>query len=410
MPNNNLPTIAQLQDPAWLKSQSQRVQSQVFRATEGRHRAKNDVVKLNSNYVQRRAADKRWRETHPDLYLQQQQQPPAATTTTGGNTTSNGGGGQGQNVRFDQRISKFDRARGTSAGGVTQSGTPLSDQRDATAEARDSAATTTPRPSTGGSVIGTTSSMGAANTRSPFNTPATPPAWLTPAPSQPWLPNANTNRNTGNGGGNTPRLPSGLPNGVPNWALPAAPRIPSGLPTNQIPSGIPAPSIPVVQGPRLPRQPNTGGAIGVPGGLSQSQQQANMPRLQAMGLSYPANVMQGGSYVPSYNGGPGGTYTDPNGRRYYVTGSGQFMYMGDPSQAVVGQPAISQAAQNLRYMATYSPMGVLPSTPSTFGSYYGGGFGGGYGGGGGGGYTSYDPYNSNPSWYNNMDLTAWNIQ
>ena len=136
-----------------------------------------------------------------------------------------------------------------------------------------------------------------------------------------------------------------------------------------------------------------------------------MPRLQAMALSYPANVMQGGSYVPSYNGGPGGTYTDPNGRRYYVTGSGQFMYMGDPAQAVVGQPAISQAAQNLRYMATYSPMGVLPSSaPSTFGSYYGGGFGGGYGGGGGGGYTSYDPYNSNPSWYNNMDLTAWNIQ
>ena len=137
-----------------------------------------------------------------------------------------------------------------------------------------------------------------------------------------------------------------------------------------------------------------------------------MPRLQAMGLNYPANVMQGGSYVPSYNGGPGGTYTDPNGRRYYVTSSGQFMYMGDPSQAVVGQPAISQAAQNLRYMATYSPTEVLPSSaPSTFGSYYGGGFGGRYGGGGGGGggYTSYDPYNSNPSWYNSLDLTAWNI-
>ena len=137
-----------------------------------------------------------------------------------------------------------------------------------------------------------------------------------------------------------------------------------------------------------------------------------MPRLQAMGLNYPPNVMQGGSYVPSYNGGPGGTYTDPNGRRYYVTGNGQFMYMGDPSQAVVGQPAISQAAQNLRYMATYSPTEVLPSSaPSTFGSYYGGGFGGRYGGGGGGGggYTSYDPYNSNPSWYNSLELTAWNI-
>ena len=65
MPNNNLPTIAQLQDPAWLKSQSQRVQTAVFHATEGKHRAKNDVVKLNSNYVQRRAADKRWKETHP---------------------------------------------------------------------------------------------------------------------------------------------------------------------------------------------------------------------------------------------------------------------------------------------------------------------------------------------------------
>ena len=388
MAYNNLPTIAQLQDPAWLKSQSQRVQSQVFRATEGRHRAKNDVVKLNSNYVQRRAADKRWRETHPDLYLQQQQQPPAATTTTGGNTTSNGGGGQGQNVRFNQKIDKMDRRAQ-----AQQQTTATSDRRDAIGDARDAGApTTTPRAP------------------SIFNTPAAP-AWLTPTPSQPWLPNANTNTGS-NGGGNTPRLPSGLPNGVPNWALPAAPRIPSGLPTNQIPSGIPAPSIPVVQGPRLPRQPITGGgSIGVPGGLSQSQQQANMPRLQAMGLNYPANVMQGGSYVPSYNGGPGGTYTDPNGRRYYVTGSGQFMYMGDPAQAVVGQPAISQAAQNLRYMATYSPMGVLPSSaPSTFGSYYGGGFGGGYGGGGGGGYTSYDPYNSNPSWYNNMDLTAWNIQ
>lgn len=370
MPNNNLPTISQLQDPAWLKSQSQRVQSAVFRATEGKHRAKNDVVKLNSNYVQRRAADKRWKETHPDLYLQQQQQPPAATTTTGGNTTSNGGGGQGQNVRFDQRISKFDRARGTSAGGVTQSGTPLSDQRDATAEARDSAATPAPRPSTSGSVIGATSSMGAA------------PDWWTRATSR--LNNLGTPSSLG---GNT-MMPynqstaTGSPTVAPNWWTPPAPR-------NSRPAG----------------------AIGVPGGLSQSQQQANMPRLQAMALSYPANVMQGGSYVPSYNGGPGGTYTDPNGRRYYVTGSGQFMYMGDPAQAVVGQPAISQAAQNLRYMATYSPMGVLPSSaPSTFGSYYGGGFGGGYGGGGGGGYTSYDPYNSNPSWYNNMDLTAWNIQ
>ena len=359
---SNLPTIAQLQDPAWVKSQSQRVQSQIFRATEGKHRAKNDVVKLNSNYVQRRAADKRWKETHPDLYLQQQQQPPAATTTTGGNTTSNGGGGQGQNVRFNQKIDKMDRR----AQGQTQTSTATSDRRDATADARDAGAPA-PRPST--SVIGTTSSMGAA------------PEW--------WkrdLAKLNQLGTPTSLGGNTPvsynpTRETGSRTVAPGWWTPPAPQ-------NSRPMG----------------------AIGVPGGLSPSQQQAAMLRLQAMALSYPPEVQRGGSYVRSANGGPGGIYTDPMGKKYYVTGGGQFMYMGDPTQAVVPQQAISRAAANLRALTTFAPMGVLPSQQSNdggFGSYYGGGFGGG--GGGGGGYTSYDPYNGNPAWYNNTDLTAWNI-
>jgi len=398
---NNLPTIAQLQDPAWLQSQSPRVQRAVQVATEGRHRAKNDVVKLNSNYVQKRAADKRWREAHPDAYLQEQQQPPATTTSSNPTPGQSTGGGQGQNVRFNQKIDKMDRrAQGQ------QGTTATSDRRDATADARDAGAPA-PRPST--SVIGTTSSMGAANTRSPFQTP-TAPAWATPAPTQPWMTPTNTNRGN-NSQPSAPRVNS-LPNGVPSWALPAAPRIPSSIPPVTIPSGIPAPSIPVIQGPRLPSQPLTGGgAIGVPGGLSPAQQQAAMPRLQAMALNYPSGVVRGGGFVPSANGGRGGIYTDPNGKKYYVTGDGKFMYMGDPTQAVVPQQAISQAAANLRALTTFAPLGVLPSSqqPSGggFGSYYGGGFGGG---GGGGGYTSYDPYNGNPAWYNNTDLTAWNIQ
>jgi len=386
---SNLPTIAQLQDPAWVKSQSQRVQSQIFRATEGKHRAKNDVVKLNSNYVQRRAADKRWREAHPDAYLQQQpafvQPPPTTGTTTNPTPGQSTGGGQGQNVRFNQKIDKMDRR----AQGQTQTSTATSDRRDATADARDAGAPA-PRPST--SVIGTTSSMGAANARSPFQTP-TAPTWAKPPAAPVWT-NDNTNR--GNNSQSSAPLVNSLPNGVPSWALPAAPRIPSGIPPVTIPSGIPSRNIPA----------------NIPAPASYTPARPAPARTPAI----PAGVTPGGNWGPT--NGAYTVYFDPSGKRYMVTADGRFIPSVVNQRTLAGQPnaygeAYDQAAlarlAYARAMSNYLqplPAGQQQSGGG-FGSYYGGGFGGG---GGGGGYTSYDPYNGNPAWYNNTDLTAWNIQ
>lgn len=380
---NNLPTIAQLQDPAWLQSQSGRVQRAVQVATEGRHRAKNDVVKLNSNYVQKRAADKRWREAHPDAYLQEQQQPPATTTTSNPTPGQSTGGGQGQNVRFNQKIDKMDRrAQGQ------QGTTATSDRRDATADARDAGAPA-PRPST--SVIGTTSSMGAANTRNPFQTP-TAPAWVKTPAAPAWV-NDNTNRNN-NAQPSAPRV-NNLPNGVPSWALPAAPRIPSGIPPATIPSGIPSRNIPA----------------NIPAPASYTPARPAPARTPAI----PAGVTPGGNWGPT--NGAYTVYFDPSGKRYMVTADGRFIPSVVNQRTLTGQPnafgeAYDQAAlARLAYArAMSSYLQPLPAgqqqSGGGFGSYYGGGFGGG---GGGGGYTSYDPYNGNPAWYNNTDLTAWNI-
>ena len=384
---SNLPTIAQLQDPAWVKSQSQRVQSQIFRATEGKHRAKNDVVKLNSNYVQRRAADKRWREAHPDAYLQQQpafvQPPPTTGTTTNPTPGQSTGGGQGQNVRFNQKIDKMDRR----AQGQTQTSTATSDRRDATADARDAGAPA-PRPST--SVIGTTSSMGAAPTRNPFQTP-TAPIWATTPAAPVFTPQTNRNNGQQRQQGNGSSLPA-----APAWVLPAAPRVPSGIPYNEIPSGIPTRTIPA----GIPAQPSYPPA---------RPQPATVP-------SVPSGVLPGGQFGPT--NGAYNVYFDPNGKRYMVTADGRFIPSVVNQRTLAGQPnaygeAYDQAAlarlAYARAMSNYLqplPAGQQQSGGG-FGSYYGGGFGGG---GGGGGYTSYDPYNGNPAWYNNTDLTAWNIQ
>ena len=126
--------------------------------------------------------------------------------------------------------------------------------------------------------------------------------------------------------------------------------------------------------------------------------------------------MPGGGFANNANGGT--VYYSPDGKRYWVSPDGRFIPSQTNQNNLVGGSdigtAYDQAAMaRLAYARTMSGyLQPLASSPSTFGSYYGGGFGGGYGGGGGGGggYTSYDPYNSNPSWYNNMDLTAWNIQ
>ena len=128
----------------------------------------------------------------------------------------------------------------------------------------------------------------------------------------------------------------------------------------------------------------------------------------------PAGVTPGGGFANNADGGT--VYYSPDGKRYWVSPDGRFIPSQTNQNNLVGGSdigtAYDQAAMaRLAYARTMSGyLQPLASTPSTFGSYYGGGFGGGYGGGGGGGYTSYDPYNSNPSWYNSLDLTAWNIQ
>ena len=126
--------------------------------------------------------------------------------------------------------------------------------------------------------------------------------------------------------------------------------------------------------------------------------------------------MPGGGFANNANGGT--VYYSPDGKRYWVAPDGRFIPSQTNQNNLVGGSdigtAYDQAAlARLAYARTMSGyLQPLASAPSTFGSYYGGGFGGRYGGGGGGGggYTSYDPYNSNPSWYNSLDLTAWNIQ
>ena len=379
MANYNLPESA----PAFLGGEAKGTagyEAQLAKKLFGKHRIKNDRVKLNSNMVQKRTADYNYRMNHPDLYLQQ---PPATTPTTTSNPTpgQSTGGGQGQNVRFNQKTSKFDRNM------MGPSSTPVSDQLDAISESRNSGATTTPKPTTGGGPINAVGSVGPKPPTNPFAprtpsgpfAPSTPPAWsATPAPFKPVVPSI-------------PGVVYGPPAQKPTNPFPyqGAPKIPAypGAPT------IPAPVRPVIPG--VPQPAPTRPALPL-----------NPP--------IPSNVMQGGGFANGTNGAR--VYIDPLGRRYFVAPDGRFMPSTGTPRTLVGgadfgtgqdQYMLAQLAR-ARAMSEYLQPNAM-SGGSTFGSYYGGGFGGGGrgGGGGGGGGGGYDGYDSYPTWY--TDLAAWNI-
>lgn len=357
--NYNLPDSA----PAFLGGEAKGTagyEAQLEKKLFGKHRIKNERVKLNSNMVHRREADYNWRMNHPDLYLQQPAFPPPTTTTnpTPGQST---GGGQGQNVRFNQKVSKFDR---------NMSG---------------------PSPTPGGPInaVGT---VGGKKPTNPFPSPtpggpfapATPPSWLSPTPA-PSIPKPTT-----------PTVP-GIVYGPPK---------PGTQPRNPFP--FTPPSIPVYQGaPSIPK-PTVPSIPGVP-----SRPTPTAPTMP-MNPPIPAGIMQGGGFSNGTNNSQ--IYIDPMGRRYLVAPDGRFLPTTGTPRTLVGgadfgtgqdQYMLAQLAR-ARVMNEY----LQPLTAQSgggFGSYYGGGFGGGGrgGGGGGGGGGGYDGYNSYPNWY--TDLAAWNI-